>query len=129
MRKVAVVATLLLALLAVADGVPAASCLGYMTQVEPFAFETVTVSTTAIGFTAATYAPSVTRKASYAIISVEAQPIRYRVDGSNPTSAVGHPAVANDQLEVCGISAVTNFRAIRSGGTDSSLSVTFYTGQ
>lgn len=91
-----------------------------------FAFETITVSTVSIGFTAATYAPSGQDQASAALISLETNPIRFRSDGTDPTAAVGHPAVAGQTIEVCGAPNVRKFRMIRSGAADGSATVSYF---
>lgn len=104
-----------------------AECLGMGSiQVEPFAYEDVTVSTVAVGFTAATYAPTGYPAAAVAVVTVDTAAIRYRADGSNPTAAVGHPAAASQELVVCGVKAIAAFRAIRSGASDATLRVTYY---
>lgn len=90
-----------------------------------FAAETIAVSSTAIGPTAATVNPTTTRGASQMYCSVEAQPIRYRFDGTNPTALVGHPAVAGTTLTVTGAANITRFKAIKSGATDASVFCTY----
>jgi hypothetical protein len=95
-------------------------------RLTPFAFEEITVSTAAIGFTAATFKPSGQTPAAYAYVTVETNGIRWRTDGSDPTSSVGHALAAGGTLELAGKTELTNFRAIRSGGADAALKVTFY---
>ncbi|KKL18873.1 hypothetical protein LCGC14_2471190 [marine sediment metagenome] len=56
------------------------------------ASESITVSSTAVGLTAATFG---TR--SHAHITCEDNPVRYWLDGSSPTATVGH------RLEVGGV--------------------------
>lgn len=90
-----------------------------------FAFEAITVSTTAIGFTAATISPTNAPGAKSAFCSVEAQPIRYRLSGT-PSAGSGHPKLAATDLTVVGINNMLTFRAIRSGGTDATLSCTYF---
>lgn len=117
--------TLIIALVALA-GSANADCLGIRSSVRPLAFETLTVSTTALGFTADTFAPTVSDAAVIAIVTVETNPARFRVDGLNPTSSVGHAVTDKDQIEVCGTEAIRAFRAIRSGASDSTFRVTYY---
>lgn len=119
---IAVAATLLL--ISGTEPVVQASCNGFQTQTKPFAFEQITVSTVAIGFTVATLA-----EGNYAVVSIETNPIRYRSDGTNPTAAVGHLAAAGTVLEVCGKSAARNFKMIRQGAADATAFVTFYGGE
>lgn len=106
----------------------AQACVGLSTQLTPMDFETITVSTVAIGFTASKISTA-TAKASYAFFTLETADIRYRVDGVDPTAAVGHAATSTvPGYFVCGITAVSQFRAIRSGGSDSTMRVTYFKG-
>lgn len=96
-------------------------------------FEALAVSTTAVGLTATEYQKSVSTgdskdrvTANRAVITVEAQSLRYRLDGTAPTSTVGHLATAGDVIELNGIHQIVNFLAIRSSGTDSAIHVTYY---
>lgn len=101
---------------------------GGNTRFEAFAFETITVSTTAVGFTSATYAPSGTTPADYAMVSVETAAIRYRVDGVAPTASVGHAIEAGSGFPVCGQPSLKTFQMIRRDGADSTVRVTYYRG-
>jgi hypothetical protein len=94
----------------------------------PFAFETITVSTTALGFTAATLEPAGARPADLAVVTVESNAVRYRADGLNPTATVGHVAAADASLSVCGTHAIRRIRFIRKDAADSTLSVSYYRG-
>ena len=65
---------------------------------------------------AATYAPGTTvtpaTPATFALITVETDQIRWRADGGAATSA-SHLANNGDVIELQGTNAVANFRAIR----------------
>lgn len=87
--------------------------------------EQITVSTTAIGFTAAEISTS-TAKAVYAYVAVQTNAVRYLDTGNNPTAGVGIPAAAGAFIGVCGVTNVANFKAIRSGGADATLDVIYY---
>lgn len=90
----------------------------------PFAFETISVSTTAVGFTAGTYTfGGIT--ADMAIATLETDAVRYRDDGVDPTGAVGHVFAANTAVTVCGPQSIKNVRFIRVTG-DASMSVSYY---
>lgn len=89
-------------------------------------FQALTVSTASVALTASAGA-----RAAY--ITVEANPIRFRLDGSAPTSSAGHLMVPTAGtpplpfvLELESEAAVANFRAIRQGGADATLHVTYY---
>lgn len=75
---------------------------------EPYditAYEAITVSNTAIGFTSVAY--------NYALVTVETDSIRFRVDGTDPTSSEGHKLDPGDTVELLGGNAILYFRAIR----------------
>jgi hypothetical protein len=46
-------------------------------------------------------------------ITVEGRAIRYRFDGSDPSSSLGHVAAAGSSLELIGDAAIRNFRMVR----------------
>lgn len=95
-------------------------CPGITTDVSPIAnsYEQITVSTTAVGLT-------VPLKAKIAVVTVESQPIRYRDDTTDPTDTVGVLVSPGATLIVCSHS-LGRFKAIRQGGSDASLSVSYY---
>ena len=60
---------------------------------------------------------------------VESQDIRWTVDGTAPTTAIGNVATAGSALPaINGSDLLVNFRAIRDGGSDGTLSCSFFTG-
>jgi hypothetical protein len=91
----------------------------------PFAFETITVSTTAIGFTTALFAPTGGIPADMAVATLETSDIRYRSDGINPTAAIGHFLASSSTLTACGIQSLRQVKFIRVTA-DGTLSVTYY---
>lgn len=82
-------------------------------------YEQVTVSTTAVGLTV----PAGTIRA---VLVVEDQPLRFRLDGTNPTSTVGMLAKADKEIEIFSKEVLEAFKAIRDGGTDAVLSVHYF---
>lgn len=86
---------------------------------KPKGYQQITVSTTAVGLT-------VPEGAGRAVVVVEAQPLRYRDDGTDPTATVGMLCVAATRFDIESREALLAFKAIRSGGTDSVLSVSYY---
>lgn len=97
-------------------------------------YETITVSNTPVALTAAEYTvtPSSTfsspMKAGRAIISVEAQSLRWTIWPGDTVSdsANGHIAAALDVIVLNSPTQVANFRAIRSTGSDSTIRVTYF---
>lgn len=104
-------------------------------------FEQITVSSVSIGFTASKltvvnepYARSGGMDLSFvevkrmeeAFVTVETNPIRYTLDGTTPTAAVGHLLQPGDSLVISGVTALTTARFIRQGAADGAISVTYF---
>lgn len=85
----------------------------------PIGFQQLTVSDTVIDLI-------VPAGAVRAVFNVEAQPLRYRIDGSYPTGDVGVLVKADVNFEIEGNIALKAFRAIRDGGTDAILNVHYF---
>lgn len=92
----------------------------YPAERRPEKYVQETVSTTAMPLTA------IPQGATSAVIFVETQGIRVRDDGVNPTSAVGRPLAANTSIELHSKKALKQFRMIRSGASDATVSVSYY---
>ena len=84
------------------------------------AFETLTVSTASVGFTAATRDDR-----RFALVTCETADVRYRLDGTAPTASVGHVLPAGGGVFLDSPHQVANFRAIRKDSADASLSCSF----
>ena len=97
---------------------------------QPYDYESITVSSTAIGFTLSKYKPSGNalendnRPAMRVLLTVETNTIRYRVDGTDPTAAEGHSLGSGDVLTLVGPDAISQFRAIAAVG-DGTIRVTY----
>jgi len=87
--------------------------------IKPKGFQALAVSATAVALT-------VPSGAVRAIIAVEAQPIRWRDDGTNPSATVGFLEVATSRFTISGKESLLAFKAIKDGATDSALSVVYY---
>lgn len=72
--------------------------------------------------TAAT-ALTVPARASYAVITVEGQPVRWRDDGTNPTASVGNPLPVGATLIYDGNLAAIKFIQTAVAGT---INVAYY---
>ena len=84
------------------------------------AFETLTVSTTALPLTEA-----MSEVAQVAFITIESQAVRYRIDGQDPTASVGHVIEAGGTLELEGPWELDKFRVIRRDASDATARVTY----
>jgi len=83
-------------------------------------FESLTVSTSAVPLTAATYA-----RAEVAFITNESNPCRFRLDGTNPTASVGHILPTDAELILDSRDQISRARFIRSGASDATLRVSY----
>lgn len=92
-------------------------------------FESITVSTTAIGFTASKILQNETggfkRRCTKALFTVETNSIRFRLDGTAPTATVGHLMAAGDSFLVTGDTNITNMKLIRQSA-DATVMVTYF---
>ncbi len=84
--------------------------------------ESITVSGTAIGLTAATLAGKV-----FAHITCETNPVRYWLDGSDPTAAIGHRLEVGGVLDLDSAHQLANVRFF-AVGADATLRVSFAEG-
>lgn len=85
-----------------------------------FAYEDLIVSSTALGFTAATRGT-----ANRATISCEVAPVRYVLNGGTPTASSGQTLEVGDKLILDSEDQITRARFIRREGTDSTLRCSF----
>ena len=82
--------------------------------------ETVTVSTTAIGFTVANLTNS-----TDVVVRINDQDLRFRTDGTDPTAASGWTSEPGDLYVITTTEEAAAFKAIRTGGTDSEIDVMY----
>lgn len=92
-------------------------------------FEQVTVGAAAVGLTASQIKPAsgiFNGKHAFSVtISVETDQVRFRVDGTDPTSTVGDLLNSGDRLTINGTKNIQNFKAIRVT-TNAQLNVTYW---
>ena len=91
---------------------------------QAFDYESVTVSTTAVGLTASKFNAYAAYEVK-AFMTLENAQIRWRIDGTAPTSTEGHLLEAGQNLTIEGYKNLSQFRAIRTGTTDGVLKVTY----
>ena len=82
-------------------------------------FETITVSTVAIGLTVAKLGVGF-------FLTIEGADIRYRLDGTAPTSSVGHLLLDGSSLQVLNANTAADLLMIRDGAVDATVTVTHF---
>ena len=97
----------------------------------PGNFEVLTVSDSSIYFTRGKIKPTTGTysgmTAQAALLSLEGGDIRFRLDGiSPPTSTSGHTMVSGDSFLLIGAQAINQFRTIKAGDTDGTLTATYF---
>ena len=91
-------------------------------QEAAYNFETVSITTSSTTITSTVGLMNAHR----AVITCEGDQIRFRYDGTAPTSTVGHILNPGDKLILEGRSNILSFRAIRSSAAtaDATLAIT-----
>jgi len=85
-------------------------------------FEQVTVANSSIGFSGAQLAKS----PDFAEATLETAQIRFRADGTAPSSTVGTPVDIGTTVKVTGGRDLAQIRFIRTGGTSGVLNVGYF---
>lgn len=85
-------------------------------------YESLTVSNAAVGCTT----PQSGMTPMAALLTVETNSIRYRTDGTAPTTSEGHLVAAGGVIELYGRGEVKNFKAIRTASPDAVVKATYY---
>ena len=96
----------------------------YPAEKKPAGYRQLTVSSTAVGLADAT--GGIPAFATRAVITVEADAIRWRDDGVDPTSTVGMPAAKDSSFELPSAESIADFKAIRVNTTDVKLNIVYY---
>jgi len=86
-------------------------------------YEKITVSTTAIGITESKKKNGANACVG-AFITVEDANVRFRLDGTAPTTTEGHVLTSGQNLTLSNASDINNFSAIRDDAVDAVLRVT-----
>ena len=99
----------------------------HVSQLSAVAFDQITVATSAIGLTTANVRGYGSNRfaAEKVIITVETAQIRWRDDGTDPTTTVGFLANVGTVLTLDNRDRIEKFRAIRTGGTSALLNVSY----
>lgn len=90
---------------------------------EPYAYETIVVSTTSISRPFVTYR----NNAGALFLTVETNNIRYRIDSGNPSATLGHLVVSSiyQNFWINNRVAIQNLRMIAVGG-NATVRITYY---
>lgn len=91
---------------------------------DAYAYEAITVSTTALPCTAAKLVDG-NANAQQIYITVESNAINWTIDGTTPTSTVGHNLTAGSSLTITGNRNIVALKMIRSGGADATVKITY----
>lgn len=92
---------------------------------DPIGFESIN-PTTATGLTATLEDTSAGLQAQTALITVETQPVRFRLDGTAPTASVGHVIAAGGSYIVEGTVAIRKLSFIDTAAGASTVRVTTF---
>ena len=92
----------------------------YPAGLAPAGYEQVTVADSAIGLS------EIPKDVVRADFVVEAQPIRVRVDGTDPDASTGFLYIAASKFTLYGKQALNAFSAIRDGGSSATLGVRYF---
>jgi len=95
-------------------------------DLEPYDFERITVGVAAGGLTAAKMATASGRPAKAARMVCDTTAISYREEGGTPVAGQAIQRAVGAEWMVWGQNAVRNFKAIRNGGADGYIAVTYY---
>lgn len=89
----------------------------------PLGFQKLTVSSSPVGFTL----PAVTPTVRAVTVTVETNSIRYRLDGTDPTTTTGHLLYDGDVLDITNVNSILSFKAI-AVGADGTIQITYFGG-
>lgn len=92
-------------------------------------FEKITISTAAKGFTSSKILPTsgdyINIGCRETFVTLEDADIRFTLDGTPPTTDLGHILMAGESLTIKDPDDISNFRAIRDGDVDGVLMCTY----
>jgi hypothetical protein len=95
---------------------------------EPVAGEQFTVTNSAVGFNSAILAQTSFTKVSEALVVVNTNAVRIRVDGTAPTTTVGMKLSAGMSIVIY-LASLKKFSMIRDGAADAEVFVTYSSNQ
>jgi outer membrane lipoprotein-sorting protein len=84
-------------------------------------YESITVSSTAVGFTSSKLSNSI----KGVFCTLENAQVRFRMDGTDPTATEGHLLEVGQSLTIYNWTILRKIKFIRTGSTDGVLKVTY----
>jgi len=93
-------------------------------QYVPGGFEQITVSNSVKTLTESKYVKD-NFYAKKALITIESAQVRWTIDGTTPTSSIGHLNNPFDSITLIGTANIKGFKIIRAGATNAKISVTY----
>ena len=90
-----------------------------------YAFEQIEVADKVVGLAKQLTVSSNDHKPESVFISVESHPIRFRYDGGDPTSTLGHLVHRDRSFEIKGQLSLQKFKAVSANDNPAILSVTY----
>lgn len=88
----------------------------------PSAFESIAAATSSKALNSTTYGSAI-----YAVAEVQGGPVYFRLDGTAPTTALGHLADDTDYLTLESSGEIANFRFVRGSTSAVSMVITYST--
>lgn len=88
-----------------------------------FSYEQLTVAASSVGITTTTVSPAGQPQNQHCQAVLETAQIRYRADGTAPTSTVGTPMNTGDVLTIDSAADALRIRFIRTGATSGVLNI------
>jgi hypothetical protein len=96
-----------------------------LAETNSFDYESISAtSSTAIGFSASKLSPTNGPKPTTVFVTVEDNDVRFRTDGTSPTTTEGHKLAMGATLTISGQEEIQHFKAIGVSGTGT-LKVTY----
>jgi len=94
-------------------------------QLPVIGYESLAIGSSVVSLTDDEFTDSSGQLAKRAVITIENARIRYRYDGTNPTTTEGHLVGAFSVIILSTTENIQNFRAIRQGSSNATLRITY----
>lgn len=91
---------------------------------QAFAFDSATVSSTALTLTDIGFSAAQVTLANRARVTCLTQAVLFRYDGGDPAALTGHALIANETVVIDGQHNIAQLRFIRAGASDGAVCIT-----